>query len=181
MEFEKNHKNTLTEDEKRMFDALRAVANFWWARFDNRVSLNWKVSLSLWGVLVGYIGIALNGRTAFPISGFSTVAVFVVGFLIAYVHYRYVMGSTKSHEIDRNMFNEYEQRYMEIIEHQHGEDVKKGIAKAKLKQTSITHWANNFFLLITIILVLIAIVLTIHMDKNASFKLCLSGMEGILT
>ncbi len=151
----------MNEDDKRLFDSLKSAADFWWERFDKRVTYNWKVSLSLWGVLVAYIGIVMRGDLTFSNSFWFTAITIFIGLAIACAHISYIVGSTRAHRIDRLHFNEYEQRYMKIIDLKYGDELKTLIEDAKEEQTSLKHWANSFLWIITFLLVVIAILVTL--------------------
>jgi hypothetical protein len=61
----------LNPENKAMFDALKSAADFWWQSFEKRREYQWKINLSIWTVLVAYIGFVVTGRIS--VIDFQTV------------------------------------------------------------------------------------------------------------
>lgn len=155
-----NQKRGLTADEKSQFDALKSAADFWWERFDKRVTYIWRVSISLWTVLVGYIGIIISGKFAgfgATSSCLTIVIVVVAGILLFFLHLLYIINAGKAHKCDRDKFHTYEKKYMELIKVQYDPELEKLSDDKKSKQASWSQPFHLFILLITVVLISIAI------------------------
>jgi hypothetical protein len=151
--FEKGE--TVTEEDKRKFDALETLRNAAWTSFNERRPYEWKVCLALWTGLSLFIGAVATRKV--PGSAFAVaVIVTITAIIIGLNHYRWIAGIERANGIDKMVFLEYWDAMDEIVNFRLTDETREVIREwgshtPRGKQW-MGHWSHSFQIWITAIL-----------------------------
>jgi hypothetical protein len=105
----------LSDDQKRLFDAVHAMREDAWRSFDRRRGFEWKLSFALWSALGAYMAalIKLHPATGDPALRLGSVVV-TLG-LIA-VHWYWTRGLGRANRVDQDVaLRFYDVRSREVL------------------------------------------------------------------
>jgi len=156
-------KEGISEDQKRLFDALHTMREAAWRSFDRRRSFEWKLSFAVWSAMGAYIAALLKLRPATGDPALNAASV-VVTLSVLGVHAYWTWGLGRANKIDQDIaFRYYDVRGREVLGL--SEDQLKELLGSRAERVgaltgSPLQWSHLSQLLVTFILGLTAVLIT---------------------
>jgi hypothetical protein len=135
----------ITEDQKRLFDALFELYQTAWKQFNERRAYEFKISLTFWAALAAAIAGSLRLKNL-PGSRFTLI---LVSLFVFALHWIWCRGIGEAQRAERKIAFFYERELQKIAGVEFDEDLSKFLDSLKGTMGLLTNWTYRFQLGVT--------------------------------
>lgn len=136
-------------------DRLIKLADFYVSRFDGRREFEWKVTIGLWGAILGSIAVSSNVLEGIPIPSYLLI---IFGLLIFFGHWLWLSYTWRAHRYDKDTAFKFSKAAALLL--------KEPVGKWKPKKVFCLAPSMAFQLYITALL-LVAVVVLFGLEGNS--------------
>jgi hypothetical protein len=145
----------MTEEEKKLFDALSTMWSGAWKQFNERRNYEWKLSLGVWTACASFIGLVITGRISPHLEGWPIAAALAfLGLLLVLVHCYFLCGLDHACHNDMDIAKHYELKMQSLSQSPFPDKLEDRLKEAR-GRTGLKNWSIVSQAAITLILLLL--------------------------
>lgn len=148
----------MDDDVKKKLDVFEGLRKGAWEDFNNRRIYEWKITISIWTALAGFIALILTSRVGISLNIGHVIFSIIVIVVMWLIHAFFIYKLSISNRIDRDKQFLYENKIIEILKIEFDNELQKNIKKRRdsRKKNPLLDWSGLVEIGITTILLIVA-------------------------